>query len=236
MSGKRAHISALTSAIFGDETSPSAAQCAAWMSVSAPFLAFVETHETKIRKKVRGAQDDEGLRDVAFELSTAAWLLHDRRVSIGYERYLAEKARGPDFTVTFKGHIVFNVEVRRLRAAATAERVIDVVCEKAGQMPPGVTNVLVIGCEGATPDLDAAVKRLRTLAEGKQDAFFTARGWRDARGFLRAWPRLGAVVLRAALADIGSAARPAVWLNRAAKHPVAVEVQKLLQHHLTEAT
>jgi hypothetical protein len=235
MSGKRTTVSALTRTIFGDETDPVAAECAAWMLGCAPFLAFVAEQQTKIRKKVKGAQDAEGLRDVAFELATAYWLLQDRRVALRYEQYLAGKVRGPDFTVTFKGHIVFNVEVRRMRTAAdagkAAVRLIDVVCEKLDQMPPSVANVLVVGCDSTAPEVGSAMKRLHALAEARQDTFFAERGFRDTRDFLRALPRLGGVLVRGVAGDPGAEASSSavLWLNAGARHPLPLEVRNLLQ-------
>ena len=58
-------------------------------------------------------QDEGGLKDLRAELETAVLLLRDERFTLEYEKYVATKQRGQDFTVTFKTHTPFNVEVRR---------------------------------------------------------------------------------------------------------------------------
>lgn len=224
--------SELLASIFGAESHALRAECAAWMASSRPFRAFLEEQAGKVRKKARQAGDAETLRDLRLEMDTAYRLLvSDRRVTLAYERYLADKARGPDFTVTFKGHVVFNVEVRRLRAPVSAGKFSAAICEKARQMPPSAINVLLVGVDaGASVDLDAAatIKRLIQRAEARQDDFFTQRGFRDARDFLRAHQRLSALLLRASWHD-ASPPGPALWLNPQAKHPLPADAQKLLR-------
>jgi len=196
-------------------------------------LAFVEANAPKIRKKARGIRDEEGLGDLGAELAAARWLLRDRGVALAYEPYASEKARGPDFTVTLKGHIAFNVEVRRLRPPAHPAKAADAVCAKLGQLPAGVANVLLLAADGADAaglDLAAIVKRLRERADGKDDGFFARRGFRDARDFLRRLPRLSAALLLPIPAgdDPLPAPPPASpWLNPAARHPLHPDALKL---------
>jgi hypothetical protein len=223
--------SELLASLFGGEWHALSAACAVWIASSRPFRAFLEENATKIRKKVRQAGNGETQRDLWLEMSAAYHLLlADRRVTLVYERFLADKTRGPDFTVTFKGHIVFNVEVRRLRTAAAARKLGDVLCEKLRQMPAGATNVLLVGVDGgAAGDLDCAatVRALVKRAEAKDDAYFGERGLRDARDFLRALQRLGAVLIRAGWEDAATATASR-WLNPLAKHPLPAEVRKLV--------
>ncbi|HEV2237615.1 MAG TPA: hypothetical protein VGR57_13220, partial [Ktedonobacterales bacterium] len=213
----------LLEAVFGGEWHALSAACAAWIAASRPFRAFLDENASKIRKKVRQAGSGETLRDLWLEMSAAYHLLAaDRRVTLVYERFLADKARGPDFTVTFKGHLVFNVEVRRLRTAAAARKLGDVLCEKLRQMPAGAVNVLLVGVDGgAASDLDCAatVRLLVKRAEAKEDAYFVARGLRDARDFLHALQRLGAVVVRAGWDDPATATA-GLWLNPLTKPPL----------------
>jgi hypothetical protein len=223
--------SALLAAIFGNETPPMREACAAWMVSSRPFRAFLEENAGKIRKKARQAGDAESLRDLQLEMDAAFHLLTDRRVTLAYERYLADKLRGPDFTVTFKGHIVFNVEVRRLRAPIADGKLSEGICGKLRQMPPSAVNVLLIGADTSVSshlDCGATVKRLIQRAEARQDDFFAQRGFRDARDFLRALQRLSGLLLRANWYDPSSAS-VALWLNPQARHPLPAEARKLLQ-------
>jgi hypothetical protein len=226
---KQADIDALLVALFGGAHAPLAPRMGVWLAESATFLAFVTANETKIRRKLRGTHDAEGLRDIEAELATAYRLLRDRRVVLGYESYLAAKLRGPDFTVTFKGHIVFNVEVRRLRTEPTAAKITDALCEKLRQMPPSLPNVVALYADvaGTSPDLDALMKSLRSAADAKHEEMFTRRGYLDARDFLRALQRLSAVFLYSTSDPI--AAPPLTqWANVAAKHPLPPDARKLL--------
>ncbi len=222
--------SELLSSIFGSETHALSEACAAWSESSRPFRAFLEENAGKIRKKTRQAGDAQSLLDLRLEMDAAYHLLADRRVALAYERFLANKLRGPDFTVTFKGHIIFNVEVRRLRPPVPTGKFGAVICEKLHQLPPSAMNVLLIGADtSASTDLDSAatMKRLIQRAEARQDDFLIERGFRDGRDFLRALQRLSGLLLRANGDDTASPS-PALWLNPQARHPLPADVQKLL--------
>jgi hypothetical protein len=230
MSGKGTLNAELLASVFGDEEHALRAACAGWLAASRPFRDFFEANAGKIRRKARLATDAESQRDLHLELDTTYRLLADRRVALTYEKYLAEKARGPDLTVTFKGHVVFNVEVRRLRAPFPSGKLGDVACEKLRQMPPGAANVLLVGVDaGASGELDPGetMKRLIQRAEAKRDDFFAQRGFRDARDFLRDMLRLSAVALRSGWDD--PAGSTFLWLNPQARHPLPPDAQKLLR-------
>ena len=166
-------VSELMIHIFGDQPHALAAQLADWMASAPRFKAFVATYRDKIRKKIRGTRDAEGLRDLLLELETAYILLQERRLSVEYEKYGVGKARGPDFAVTYKTSIVFNVEVTRMRSSDSngeggelerghsplklpppqniekiqqyeISKLIDTVCGKLGQMLASMINVLVV--------------------------------------------------------------------------------------------
>lgn len=223
--------SELLATVFGADAHALRAACATWIASSRPFRAFLEENATKVRKKARQAGDAESLRDLQLEMDAAYRLLTDRRVALVYERYMAEKLRGPDFTVTFKGHLVFNVEVRRLRGQVPAAKLGDGICGKLHQMPPSAVNVLLVGVDsGPSSDLDAAttIKYLIQRAEAKHDDFFTQRGFHDARDFLRAFQRLSGLLLRASWYD-APASSAALWLNPRARHPLPDDVRKLLE-------
>src|SRR6266496_3964150 len=129
--------------IFARDAHVLAAQCALWLASSARFRAFAEQYRDKIRKKVRGIRDHEGLKDLTFELEIAYLMLSERRFTVEYEKGGVGKQRGPDFCVTFKTHIPFNVEVKRFRGSAIGRadeppeysRVASTTCQKIGQLP-----------------------------------------------------------------------------------------------------
>src|SRR6266478_7546172 len=134
-------VGELTAYLFGPSDSSLAAEIGPWLVASPRFRAFAEIYRDKIRKKARGPRDDEGRRDLAFELAIAVRLLEERRFALEYESYGVGQ-RAPDFRVTFRSFVRFNVEVRRLRpqapmpdASADAARLVRAVCDKLGQLP-----------------------------------------------------------------------------------------------------
>jgi hypothetical protein len=206
--------------------------CTGWTAASPRFRMFLAEHANKIARKLRTAQGAEGRRDVLLELYAAHRLLLDRRITLEYERYAADKARGPDFTATFRTRTPFNVEVRRLRGANAGDlgRWVNVLCDKLRQMPPSIANVLLMGHDAdlTVPlDVGEAMTRLRALAERKDDEFFARRGLEGAKDYLRQLQRLSAIVLVTGweCADGGAAA---LWLNPAAKHPLPHDLKQAL--------
>src|SRR5262249_13723756 len=157
----------LLAAIFGESDAESIGRCQAWMLAEPRFAAFLQRQREKIRKKARTASGAEGVRDLLAELQIAYSLLRERRFELAYEAYAAAKTPGPDFTVTYKGHIPFNVEVKRIRGEASQpeafeSRLVDALCAKLRQMPPSTANVLALVAERAPEeaDLSAMLRRL----------------------------------------------------------------------------
>ncbi|MCA9888212.1 MAG: hypothetical protein KC546_07560 [Anaerolineae bacterium] len=191
--------------------------------MSRRHVAFAELYSTKIRAKLRSLRDDEGLLDLRAELLTAALLLTEKSFSVEYETNNAHSQRWPDFTVTFKTHTQFNVEVRRIRsmelededAGATVVKLMSVLCDKVGQMPPSFINLLWMHAEGdfAEADLVAATLTLRQLAERKDEAFFVQRKFKSATDFLKQYQQLSAIVIEQTDART-------LWLNPLARHKV----------------
>lgn len=153
-------------------------------------------------------------------------MLRDDRFTLEYERYAASKQRGPDFTVTFKTHTLFNVEVRRIRGVeletsgdAWIGKLTAVLCDKVGQMPPSIINLLWLTGDRAPSETDItrALTALRQLAERKDEVFFTRRGFANAAEFLRQYRHLSGIVLH----------QPdtiTVWLNPLARHAAPQEL------------
>jgi hypothetical protein len=203
-----------------------------WAKDSRRFKAFAISYSTKIRSKLRLVRDEHGMKDVRAELETAALLLREDRFTLEYERYAALKQRGPDFTVTFKTHTPFNVEVRRIRGVeldaedtdARLTKLMAVLCDKVKQMPPGIVNLLWLTAEReiTEADLTRAVVTLRQLAERKAEDFFTRRGFENATDFLKQYQKLSGIVLHQSDKNI-------LWLNPLARHKTPPDIVNALQ-------
>jgi hypothetical protein len=227
-------IDELTAYIFGGDQSSLAAEVGPWLIASPRFRAFAETYRDKIRKKARGMRDDEGRRDLAFELAIAVRLLQDRRFALEYEPYGVGQ-RAPDFCVTFRSKLRFNVEVRRLRRPAmtpgtSADRspLIRAVCDKLGQLRPAMINVLVVGSDGpfsAAEALVPAMLWLQDRATHKDEALFLQRGFTGVRDFLRHYQRLSGAIW---LAGESNAPRTSLWRNPQARHPLPADLARVL--------
>ena len=235
--------------IFGDSTDTLAVQCARWIEESPRFREFVTAYWTKIRKKVRGLRDEEGRSDLLFELATAQRLLLERRFTVEYEKYGVGKQRTPDFVVTYKTNVLFNVEVKRMRAAAMAatpptpgeteivraeevrdpNKLINTICAKLGQLVPGTINVLALSTDGVAyqeDDVAQIMKLLKQHADHKDEDYFVRRGFASARDFLHDYQRLSAVLIRRGWDDIGA---PTLWLNKQAQRPLSRELYVILE-------
>ena len=99
------------------------------------------------RSKLRNATEPEVIADLQFEFEVAHWLLQEPRFEVEYETFDARQG-GPDYTVAYRVNTRFNVEVRRIRTLETGEervrKLVEVVTNKAKQMPPNAINLLVM--------------------------------------------------------------------------------------------
>jgi hypothetical protein len=203
-----------------------------WVRGSRRFKVFATDYRTKIRSKLKSTQDEHGVKDLRAELETAALLLREDRFTLEYEKYTALRQRGPDFTVTFRTHTPFNVEVRRLRSVeldesdnkARVNKLMTVLCDKVGQMPPSIVNVLWLIAERdvSEADLVEAMTTLRQLAEDKNETYFAHRRFKSAADFIRQFQHLSGIVLHQADENV-------IWLNSLAKHKVAPEIVNALR-------
>ena len=226
----------LIDSIFAQEkTSPFAQEFAGWARESRRFKSFATSYHGKIRTKLRNVRDDGGRKDLRFELETAYLLLREERFTVEYEKYAASRQRGPDFTVTFKTHTPFNVEVRRIRSTelddnpeARVGKLMTVICDKVGQMPPSIINLLWLSAERdlTETDLIGATTTLRSLAERKAEDFFTRRGFKSAADFLKQFRQLSGIVLRQSDDTV-------IWLNSLAKHKPPPDLITALQRITT---
>jgi len=224
-----------------------------WLASSRRFAAFVNAHQTKIRKKLRVAQGEENIRDLHLELETAYLLLRERSLSLAYEPQHPELGRSPDFAVTFTTSLTFMVEVTRMRAAqqripldiqkntnkmqssaptfavSLSDRFSDTVCSKLGQLLPKRGNLLLIGVESsllADYDLRATMLRIQQRAESNDSTVIHKHGFRDRSDFFQHYQRLSAILVRQI--PLQASESLLIWNNPQSKYPLPVKVYTAL--------
>lgn len=217
--------------IFGGKKTALYREFEGWVRDSRRYKVFATRYRGKIRTKLKNAQGESGMKDLRAELATAALLLREESFTLEYEKYAASKQRGADFTVTFKTHTPFNLEVRRIRSVemddesgdGRVRKLLSVLCDKVGQMQPNIVNLLWLIAEReiSEADLTRSVTTLRQLAESKNEEFFTKRGFKDAADFLKQYSNLSAIVLRQSGENV-------LWQNSLAKHKVPPEIVNAL--------
>lgn len=223
----------LLAELFDGDHSALAAEIGPRLAASRRYRAFVDTYRDKIRHKARGLRNDDSRRDIAFELTIASHLVEERRFAVEYEPYGIDQ-RAPDFRVTFRNRH-FNVEVRRLRSLALAPgapvdpgRLTRAICDKLGQLPPGIANVLVLGAVTSSPVADALTPAMLWLQERsarKDDEAFVRRGFAGARDFSRHYQRLSAVLW---VADERDTSHAELWRNPQARHRLPDDVARAI--------
>ncbi len=204
-----------------------------WMEASAPFTEFVQTYRDKIRKKIRVTSQPESILDLRGELEVAYGLLNDRRLAVAYEPYASAKRRGPDFAVTYRANLVFNIEVAHLRAEESGvgeidlprkeERILRIVLDKLGQMQPGMANLLVIHTRpelARSIDLARLMQELKTRVEGKDPSFYAISGYTGPAAFYKDFLHLSGILLWAAGAQ--------AWVNKQSRPGLAEKVLRLV--------
>ena len=204
-----------------------------WMEASPRFTVFVETYRDKIRKKLRVTREPESLLDVRGELEVAYCLLSDRRLAVAYEPYASTQRRGPDFAVTYRANLVFNVEVARLRMEENAEngidlprkeeRILRILLYKLGQMQPGMANLLVIHTRAELAqliNLDRMMQDVKTRVEKKEPAFYEMSRYINPAAFYKDFLHLSAILLWTA--------KPQLWINKQARPSLEEKVLRLV--------
>jgi hypothetical protein len=193
-----------------------------WMEESSRFTVFVEAYRDKIRKKIRVVNEPESVLDLRSELEVAYCLLRDRRLDVAYEPYASAKKRGPDFAVTYRTNLVFNIEVARIRVdeagvggidlARKEERILRIMLDKLGQMQPGMANLLVIHTRedlARSIDLGGLMQEVKTRAEGKDPAFYDISRYTSPAAFYKDFLHLSGILLWPAGAQL--------WVNKQAR-------------------
>lgn len=204
-----------------------------WMEESSRFTTFVDTYRDKIRKKIRVTREPESALDVRGELEVAYSLLNDRRLAVTYEPYASAKTRGPDFAVTYRDNLLFNVEVARMRMeengaeGSSSERKVErILLGKLGQMQPGKANVLVIQAREEVAqflDLSKLMHSVKTRVEGKDPAFYAANRYSSPSAFYKDFLHLAGIVLW-----VQSQSAAQYWTNKQARPGLDEKVLRLV--------
>jgi hypothetical protein len=217
-----------------------------WMEASR-FTAFVDAYRDKIRKKIRLAHDPESALDLRSELQVASRLLADRRLEVAYEPYASAKKRSPDFAVTYRANLVFNLEVARIRGEASGvgaaavntafdlprmqERFLYILLDKLGQMQPGMPNLVLIHApQELAPsfDLDRLMQEIKSRVEGREPAFYALSGYAGPAAFYKDFLHLSGILLWAAETQS--------WANKQARPALAGKVLRRVSSLLSGAS
>jgi hypothetical protein len=210
--------------LFAGGTESLSRELLSWMQASLRFTEFVEDYRDKIRKKIRTASEPEGLLDVRAELDIARGLLSDKRVNVNYELGASSKRRIPDFTVTFRENLAFNIEVSRMQANVNAEeRIVRILLEKLGQMQPGVPNLLAIHTQGHAEgliDLGELMHQVKVWADGTASAFYSRSQYESPAAFYKDFNRLNGIVFWVPGGQL--------WVNKQARPALDEKVLRLV--------
>jgi competence CoiA-like predicted nuclease len=204
-----------------------------WMESSSRFTTFVETYRDKIRKKIRVIREPESALDLHGELEVAYCLLNDRRLAVEYEPYASAKRRSPDFAVTYRDNLVFNIEVARIRVEENEigeidlprkeERILRILLDKLEQMQPGMANLLVIHTReelARSIDLDRFMQEVKTRVEGKDPAFYAISRYAKPAAFYKDFLHLSGILFWSAEAQL--------WVNKQARPGLDEKVLRLI--------
>jgi hypothetical protein len=216
-----------------------------WMGASPRFTAFVEAYRDKIRKKIRNTRTPASALDLRGELGVACCLLDDRHFAVAYEPYASAKRRSPDFAVTYRSNLVFNIEVARIRAKEDGlvqdssagqvdllgqeQHILRVLLDKLGQLQPGMPNLLVILASlpvAQSIDLASLMQELKTRVEGRDPSFYALNRYTAPAAFYKDFLHLSAVLLLASEVQL--------WVNKQARPGLPAKVLRLVGQSLTQ--
>lgn len=204
-----------------------------WMEASSRFTNFVETYRDKIRKKIRITRRTANVPDLHGELEVAYCLLNDRRLDVAYEPYASANRRSPDFAVTYRDNLVFNIEVAHIRVEQNGvngidlprkeERIQRILLDKLGQMLPGMANLLVIHTHedlARSIDLDRLMQEVKIKAEKRDPDFYSASGYANPAAFYKDFLHLSGILFWI------PATQP--WINKQARSRLSKKVLRLV--------
>ena len=118
-----------------------------------------------------------------------------------------------------------------LEPQQVSSRLMDTVCDKLGQMRPGMINVLIVVTDGDIArvlDINQAMARLKERAERKEAGLFGRYGFVNTAGFFKYYLRLSGVLVRTA-AKQDETAHSILWANNQAKHSIPGPIRTILQ-------
>ncbi len=215
-----------------------------WMEASPRFTAFVEAYRDKIRKKIRIARAPQSILDLRSELQVAYCLLNDRRLSVAYEPYASLRRRSPDFAVTYRVNLAFNIEVARIHVNENPEdgiasedanhllrieeRILRVLLDKLEQLQPAMANLLVIQTSqdlAQSVDLAGLMQAVKTRAEGRDPSFYALSRYTSQAAFYKDFLRLSGILLWATETQL--------WVNKQARPGLPEKVLRLVGQSLT---
>src|SRR4051794_32505052 len=242
--------------LFEGRANALATPFAQWMATSKPFAIFAQKYLSKIRKKVRMSRDAEETYNLYCELRTAYLLLQEPKFAITYEPRGKEQGRSADFAVSFRTNTTFHVEVTRLRvsqperlfyqqedalvAADQAEqlaslrryesrRLVDVVCDKFGQLSPDTPNVLWVWSDSRVMqelEIGEVMAGLKRGMEKGGGGVFWGYGFEKPADFIRYYQRLSAILVQNLSVE---GREPVWWQNSDSRHPLAAKVATMLR-------
>ncbi len=235
--------------LFDDKPHVLAQPMNSWIDSSRPFKAFATEYRNKIRKKIRITQNDSAIKDLGAELEVAYQLVRHKPFAVTYEPYGSQKMRGPDFGVRFKS-LTFNVEVTRIDSSHMEMsgsppqydpqhvngRLMDTICDKLGQMRPGMINLLLVITSNdffAALDVEQALAQLKARAERKEAGFLARYRFLNTADFFKYYLRLSGLLVRS-ISSQGKSDQLDLWVNNQAKHGLPRPLQNTLKRGLSK--
>jgi hypothetical protein len=179
--------------------------------------------------------------DLRGELEVAYALLHDRRLEVAYEPYASAKRRGPDFAVTYRTNLVFNIEVARLRVegdtlngldlSGKEERLLRILLYKLGQMQPSIANLLIIHTRKELArwiELGPVMQEIKTRVEKKEPTFYETSHYANPAAFYKDFLHLSGILLWSGDVQL--------WINKQARPSLDEKVWRLVNSLLTSTS
>lgn len=205
-----------------------------WMQASSRFTDFLDTYRDKVRKKIRVTREPESIMDLRCELKTAYCLLNDRRLEVVYEPYASTRKRSPDFAVTYRDNLVFNIEVARMRIEENQKHELDhqrkevriqrILLGKLEQLQPGMANLLVIHTREELAqyiDLGSFMQELKVRVERRDPSFYFASQYDSPAAFYKDFLHLSGILLWTDETQL--------WINKQARPGLPEPVFRLVR-------
>lgn len=210
-----------------------------WIAAAPRYAEFVEKYKDKIRKKLRITREPGAAADLFYELQIPYWLLQEKRFEVAYEPYFARKTRSPDFSVTYRTHFTFNIEVTHIHSLPrnpdpTADpnkinqRLVDAICRKLRQLLANMANLVFIVPGPAGPErleLPAHIAWIKDKAERSDPAFYARHRFASTSDFIKHYERLSGL----AFFNAAGEQQVNLWLNPQARVKLNDPVRNILQ-------